>query len=185
MNKYDYILCELYYPYIHGITDDSANNIDTHFLVIGKYDYKTGFEIDDYGEYDTDVEYDTDTDNDSFENNIPKMNDFISIHSNVYKHYLQANLLQSNPHPSIRNYTNIVSKYNYIKPEIGQCFQLNTGETIAILKTIWIKIIQRRWKKVFNIRKQLIAKRQFESYLYEIGKKKFVLPGLKGLLYNI
>ena len=38
MNKYDLILCELYHPVIHGKTDDSAINIESHYLVLIKTD---------------------------------------------------------------------------------------------------------------------------------------------------
>ena len=176
MNNYDYILCQIHYPYLHGKTEDSYPNIENHFLVIGKFNYKTGYEITDY------LEYDTDTEDDSFDNIITKIQDIIKIYKLYYKNIIEQNLFQ--PHPTIRNFYKIISG-NYIKPEIGQCIQLETGETICIIKTVWIRIIQRVWKKVFKIRKELIANRIKDAYLYEIGKKKFVLPGLKGMLFNI
>ena len=37
-----------------------------------------------------------------------------------------------------------------LQPEIAECIILSGEETVAILKTFWIKIIQRKWKKVFR-----------------------------------
>ena len=42
---------------------------------------------------------------------------------------------------------------SHLKLNIGQCIYLQTGECIAIIKTIWIKLIQRTWKNVLNKRK--------------------------------
>jgi hypothetical protein len=40
--------------------------------------------------------------------------------------------------------------HKILQPEIAECIILSGGETIAVLKTFWIKIIQRKWKKVFR-----------------------------------
>jgi len=52
-------------------------------------------------------------------------------------------------HSIIRNYTNICLK---IKPEIAECIYLDTGECICILKTFWLRLIQRTWRKIFKKR---------------------------------
>jgi hypothetical protein len=52
-------------------------------------------------------------------------------------------------HPIICNYTNICLK---IKPEIAECIYLDTGECICILKTFWLRLIQRTWRKIFKKR---------------------------------
>jgi hypothetical protein len=173
MNKYDYILCQIHYPYLHGKTEDSDPNIENHYILIGKFDYKTGY-------YEESENEDEDEDEDS----LPTINELSSSYSLYYKNFIKNNHFK--PHPTIRNFCNIISKYNnYIKPEIGQCIVLNTGETICILKTFWIRIIQRVWKKVFENRKIMILNRIKDAYLYEIGKKKkFILPGIKGMLCN-
>ena len=67
----------------------------------------------------------------------------------------------------IRNFEIIVTNEWYIKPEIAQCILLNSGHTICILKTFWLKIIQRKWKNIFKQRKNNIN------------------VGLKGMLSNI
>jgi len=159
MNKFNYILCEIHNPYIHGKTLESAYNIENHFLVIGKFDYNTGNDINE----------------DIFNPNIYEMIIFYK------RYYISTNF----NHPSIRNFCKIIKTTNYIKPEIAQCLLLDSGETIAILKTFWLRIIQRTWKKIFKNKQNILKNRINDSYLYEIGKKKLKFPKLKGLLNKI
>jgi hypothetical protein len=63
------------------------------------------------------------------------------------------------PHPIIRNYVQIVNNRNYIKPEIGKCIYLNTNESVVILKTFWLRLIQRTWKTIFKKRQLIFRKR--------------------------
>jgi len=68
-------------------------------------------------------------------------------------------------HYIIRNYSLL---YNRIKPEIAECIYLETGECICILKTFWIRLIQKTWKKIFKYKKQVIESRsQISSLLYK------------------
>ncbi len=62
-------------------------------------------------------------------------------------------------HNRIRNYKNIVNRANYIKPEIAQCIYLPSNECIAILKTFWIRLIQRKWKNILSERRKILEKR--------------------------
>ena len=57
-----------------------------------------------------------------------------------------AGELATTVHPFIRNYNKIINSLNYIKPEIVKVILLSTGETVAILKTCWIRIFQRTWR---------------------------------------
>jgi hypothetical protein len=94
-------------------------------------------------------------------------------------------------HPTIRNYINIINRQNYIKPEIGQCILLPTQEEIAILKTFWLRIIQRKWKKIYKERQQIIIQRTHPNALYfrrVYGKWPSncnYLPGLKGMIADL
>jgi hypothetical protein len=58
-------------------------------------------------------------------------------------------------HMSIRNYKVLLNK---LKPEIAECNILADGECICILKTYWIRIIQRKWKSIFKKRNEIIKK---------------------------
>jgi hypothetical protein len=83
---------------------------------------------------------------------------------NLYKSYnAQYNRLlfdTVSDHLVIRNYKNIISSKNYIKPEIAECLYLNGEEEfVSIIKTIWIRLIQRTWKKIYKLRKEILSKR--------------------------
>ena len=201
--KFNLVLCELHLPSLHGKTNNSCPNIESHFLLIDKFDGLTGVLLDEYNEY---VEYDTDSEHDSFasdldedidpadddasndDNNSNYINSLKAIQLLYSVEY--ANL-RSISHPIIRNYSNIIRRADYIKPEIGLCIELHTHEQIVIIKTIWIKIIQRKWKKVFAERKRLLKERCLPAALYSrmmTGKWPahcVVMPGLNGMLSDL
>ena len=186
INKQHYLmLCELHYPGRHGKTEDSDPNIETHYLVYDRFDTKTGISyshLDEYEEYDTDSE-------DEYNNTIIRLKDEIKW---LREHYSSlSNTLYSKKHPTIRNYHNIIKHPNYIKPEIGQYIILPTQEAIAILKTFWLRIIQKKWKKVFQERKNIIKQRcnLLNLSTRELSKNLITLyknlPGLKGMLSEL
>lgn len=175
-NKYYLMLCELHYPPIHGKTSNSDFNIETHYLVYERFQPFTGLALscleDDYYA--------------NRQNEMYRLNDVIKL----LKTYYSSNIIDLE-HPTIRNYHNIINRENYIKPEIGQYIILPTYEAIAILKTFWIRIIQRKWKKIIAQRKQIILCRMNPIALHVrqvTGKwpdNCNYLPGLKGMLSNI
>ena len=55
------------------------------------------------------------------------------------------------PHP-IRAYQQIYSASDCVKPEIAETYMLPSGEMMCVLKTFWIRIIQRKWKKIYRDR---------------------------------
>ena len=193
INKQHYLmLCELHYPRRHGKTEDSAPNIETHYLVYDRFDSKTGISyshLDEYEEYDTDYDYDTDSEDEYNSNTFVKLNAEIKW---LRQHYSTlCNSLYSENHPTIRNYHNIIKHPNYIKLEIGEYIILPTQEAIAILKTFWLRIIQKKWKKVYQEQKNIIKKR---CYLLNLSTKEVSinltnlyknLPGLKGMLSEL
>lgn len=94
-----------------------------------------------------------------------------SYFNNYYNRYLTDlthfyNILISNfPHPIIRNYSNIIKRENYIKLDIVKIDTLNGLEEVAYIKTFWLKLIQRKWKKIYYNRKNLIKKLSNPKYL--------------------
>jgi hypothetical protein len=102
--------------------------------------------------------------------------------------YIQLTSYNDRKHPIIRNYHNIIANPYYIRPEIAQCVYLLDNECVAILKTFWIRIIQRVWKRVFKERKQIIKEKSTLKYITnrEISCPKSVYwPGLKGMLHGL
>jgi hypothetical protein len=74
---------------------------------------------------------------------------------NTYYHYLANNKSYS----PIRNFNTIVSRNNYIKPEIAETIVLESGHSICILKTFWLRLIQRTWKRIYKERCRIIKLR--------------------------
>jgi hypothetical protein len=72
-----------------------------------------------------------------------------------------------------------ISKHNIsYQLHLAQCIQLATGETVCVIKTFWLKIIQRTWKKVFKERRRMLK----NIYLRQIRGKVF-MPSLTGMLW--
>lgn len=189
-NKNYLMLCELHHPSIHGKDANSDSNIETHYLVYDRFEPWSGISylaLDE--DYETDDEHDSDSDNDN-PNHITKLQDELDFLQDKYSYPNDLVLYYGN-HPTIRNYHYITNNPNYIKPEIGQYIILPTQEAIAILKTIWLRIIQRKWKKIFAERKQIITLRKNPSTLYyrhingKWPKTCDYLPGLRGMLYGL
>jgi hypothetical protein len=186
-SRFNLVLCEIHYIPIHGKTSSSCPTIEGHYILIDKFDGITGIMLDDleeYAEYDTDEEIDDDDDD---SNRVRNISDLQTLYSNYYAILLTRHF----PHKTIRNYHNIISQPNYIKPEVAECFELPTGEHIVIIKTIWIKIIQRKWKKIYDSRQHIIKCRSCPSSLSTrqlTGKWPshcISMPGLKGMLSNL
>ena len=78
---------------------------------------------------------------------------------NLYNQGYLERINQLTHHKFIRNYHNIITNPNYIKPEIGEKLYLPSGHCVCIIKTIWLKLIQRAWKKIYKNRIDIIKKR--------------------------
>ena len=141
--KNDIVLCELFNPYIHGFTNESDRNVLTHYLVIGKYSRIDSSAL---------------------------REDVIRVFENIGRFIYHP---KYGRHPRIRNYKNIALKSDYIRPEIAECIYLSGDECVAVLKTFWIRLVQRNWKRVFQERCRMI-----ESGIYDMT----LLPGILGMM---
>ena len=106
-----------------------------------------------------------------------------------YLNYEYRHIHRSNcNHNIFSNYSNIIVRENYIRPQIAECLYLVSGECIAIIKTFWIKIIQRAWKRVYKERQNMFMKRCSISALrYREMNGKWpqsclIYPSLRGML---
>ena len=183
INKYNLLLCELHHPGIHGKTNNSAANIETHFLIHDRFDGH-GYPIKNEYEYE-DEDEEEDDEEAYYDYNITSVMAFLK---NQYSNPANFNLRYFERHPTIRNYHNIISNQNYIKPEIGEYIVLPTQEAVAILKTFWLRILQRKWKNVFKERLNIMKMRSNPICVYArqiTGKWPPYcshLPGLSGML---
>lgn len=139
--KFKLALCELHCSRIHGGRENG------HYLVIETFN-----SLDDITEEDIyeDEEYEEDY--------YDSINYLMWSTRNNYHNLIDT--FTENPHRNIRNFLNIISDLNYIKPEIIIKLKLASGHRVAILKTFWLRLIQRVWKKVFLSRKTIIELRK-------------------------
>ena len=92
-----------------------------------------------------------------------------------------SNLFCERPHKTIRNYCYIISRKDYIKPEIVQCVVLPTSETIVIIKTFWLRLVKRTWKKILHRRKMIMNIKFIANYQINSNFSKKI-AGIRGML---
>ena len=184
-NVWHLMLCELHLPTMHGKTDNSDPNIETHYLIHDLYNPIELYETNDSS--DSDDSDDSDDENNSY-NRIQHAINYLK-QKYLYITYEFDPIFHN--HPTIRNYYKIVSNPNYIQPEIGQYIILPTLEAVAILKTFWIRIIQRKWKKIFKQQQQIIGERcklhslQFRQTTGHWPTHCKTFPTVKGMLHKL
>lgn len=151
--KYNIVLCEIYNSYIHG--PPSQPNVNSQYLVIGIFQHPN------YELYNSDDDINDDDDEDDFETEMSSDLDTIKeIHQMKYES-LKNNVSYDNfisKHSLIRNYQNIIESENYIQPEIAQCIYID-GTCLAIKKTFWLRIFQRKWKRMYQYKQEILKKR--------------------------
>jgi len=116
---FQYGLCELHCIHLHG-----GNTNHGHYLLIDTFD-----------------PYEQDEDEEDEAANIDELAEWY----NGNYEGLNANL----SHNLIRNYSQMIHAANYIKPEILKVIELETGEQVVLIKTCWIRIFQRTWRRQF------------------------------------
>lgn len=162
-NKNRIVLCELFHPLIHGIDFNSDINIISNYISIDAFNINE-FYPNEQGEVEIDI--------------------VAQLHNAKYEELF--NTISNNPF--IRNYSNIISKPDYIKPEIALCLTLRGSETVVIIKTFWLRLIQRTWKKIYKNKKIILEKRcNVECILHRRTTGKWPndcnkLPTIKGML---
>jgi hypothetical protein len=132
-------VCEIFNPAIHGQTNESSPDITSHFLV------HTTVEPEEF--YDL------------------SFTDLIRMLRDGYHAYLSVWGDRAPYHPIVRNYDAIVRGDAYIKLDIVVLDELIGQECVGYLKTHWIRLVQRCWKRVFKERKQLIKTRSTPAAL--------------------
>jgi len=163
-NKNILLIPEIYNKYFHGKTIDSDPNIEGQFLVL------QSFYI--------------------YPNN--KMVDFFKYTNNLcifYKKYYKKNFCNSSlPHSLLRNYNNIINHPTYLNLQIGKIHYLKGDECVCVIKTFWLKLIQRAWKRVYEMRKRIMQLRHRpDSIMYRQISGKWpnncqFMPSIRGML---
>jgi hypothetical protein len=81
----------------------------------------------------------------------------------VIHHYLTHIRFKKYNYNEIRN--TLTTTFRRSTVEIAECIYLMSQECISILKTFWLKIIQRKWKNILKERKIIIKKRSHPNSL--------------------
>ena len=121
------------------------------------------------------------------ENSSPNINEHFLIYTTIEvdDFYNKAYVSEENHLRRYRNATlrllNMHTQINkHMRLEIIQAYDLEPGrESIAILKTFWLRIVQRCWKKVFRTRKELIKQRSSIRALHERARLGSWAPHLR------
>jgi hypothetical protein len=116
-------------------------------------------------------------------------NDDIAILKECYLMWLYQPMKSQNSiivrdtitHPVIRNYMNIIDDGNYIKLDIVKVEYFGDVEMVAIIKTFWLRLIQRKWKRVYRERKNIINKRK---NIITMRNREMIGKWSKGLQYT-
>lgn len=192
-NKFNLIICELQHKRLHG---SNIGPYGPHYLVHSYYHGSTGGLIC----HEICFSYDSNDPNYSSNFNLNRLPSQIYNNdgfNNIYNfiNYIKLDYEEIaenqyfNTHSHIRNYKHIISNQKYIKPEIAQCILLPSNELVAILKTFWIRIIQRAWKRVYKQKKEVIAKRCNPQTILHFQRTGYwpsncnYMPTIRGLLY--
>ena len=115
-----------------------------------------------------------------------EINEIVFVYNDCYEFIENRNRLSP-----IRNFENITTKENYVKPEIAQCIVLESGHNVSILKTFWLRLVQRRWKNIFRIRKNILRLRcqpdilKFREVNGRWPANCQVIPSIRGMLSNV
>jgi hypothetical protein len=159
--RFNIVLCELHNEMLHGLENNSA--VQYHYLVSAR-----------------------------FKNlNTDCINDCAALGKDQYRRLTNSRIEQGKTHRIYRNYASIISKTNYIKPELAECVYLETQECVAILKTVWIKLIQRKWRNIVHARREVMRKRSRPDaqHFMEINGRWpngcLNYPSLKGMLSSL
>lgn len=171
------VISEIHIPDLHGFMEHSSEQIFMNYIVTSIIDLEDFYSYDYLDEIAILNEcYDI-----WLIDNIRTLTINENISINVYGIY----------HPYIRNYVNIITNDDYIKVDIADVEELEGEEMVAYHKTFWLRIIQRKWKKIYKERCQIIEKRKRTKTLnmrnlYGKWPKGLCnIPKLCGMLNNI
>ena len=164
-NKFDLVLCEIYYKPYHG----AYGNINSHYLLFSRFKQILQ------------------EDSNNFYMNYNTLDDIRDVGEWIYEHYGEP----LEPHPMIRNYKQIICSDKYLQPEIAEVIEMPTGEFVCILKTFWLRLIQRKWKKIYKRRMEIVRRRMnptnfihFQRTGYWLDECKY-LPSIYGMMNDV
>lgn len=131
--SFDLVLCELFHPLLYGLTPNSSLGISQHYIIQEKIESSEIF---------IDLSH-------ILPDDLDNLFMYLKMRRRLFRKFIHGPNFQD--HQSIRNYSKISNQITF-SPQIAQCIELPGDECVAILKTHWLRLIQRTWKKMFQQR---------------------------------
>lgn len=144
MSNYKLALLELYSPLKHGSLPKKNENLYGHYLILDTIDLNEFYE------------------------NIDQLNNDTKTLTKMYKDNMDRIEYEMNVqtfHPFIRNYKNMMKNPKQFEIQIIKPYSVSIGDgdwnaySMAVNKTHWIRLIQRRWigfqKKRLQMKKNI------------------------------
>jgi len=119
-SKYSLAICELFNPFIHGITKNSSPDVNGHYLI------HSTFTIDEFIE-----------------------NEWIDL-LDIMKHQYTSYPKHFKKHNLIRNYKKCITDTNYFRLNIVEVKELKGGEMVCFIKTNGLIRFQKQVKRVIS-----------------------------------
>jgi len=160
------VICELFHAYLHGT--DNISELNGQFIVIDTFNnfYPEANDSDSSSSSDSDSDTESDDEDSLFEeDNYEVLHLCIQLHREKYQEMLTIPGFISSKPKTIRNYVNIIRNPLYIQPQIAECHYLSNRECVCVLKTFWLRLVQRTWKRICKERKDIIQRRMLISSL--------------------
>jgi len=167
MTKLQLGFVELYWPKIHGNVQTDQQTIYNHYLLTERF-----------------------TPNNFTKSKFREKT--IEFHKKHYQPYftMQNNtfpISMTDPHPHIRNFETIISNTNYFQFHLVQVLTLHDAY-VCIVKTHYIRWIQRAWRNLISRRNHIISQRKnptnliYRSIHNRWPESCINLPSYKGIL---
>ena len=129
-SQYSIAICEIHNKQLHGFDENSSSDIQSHILATYVLDAEEFYDEINNGSMLNIMRR-------SYEDRMPSLR-----------------------HDNIRNYNNIVNDPSYFTFDVVKLYELDGYETVVAKKTHWIKIIQKKWRKIYNERQRIIQGRR-------------------------
>ena len=167
-------IIELYWSKIHGELNDDEKYIHYHYLVTEMFSRRNV----------RSCVYNSDGTNNVIEYYKEQYDKYINMQNGIWP------IISTHPNVHISNFECIVSNNNYIQFHIVQPKLLKTGHAICIIKTHYIRWIQRAWRRLCSQRKEVMNQRlQSDNIIYYHAHGIWPnhcnnIPEMRGMIYR-
>jgi len=171
---------ELFHKKLYGMNESSDLHIQCHYMTI--------FTIKNPIKYLKLLQSISKMDNETYYKYIcENANTELHQHREILFHIMNQNKKMPfiDNHPMIRNFLHLQESL-YLQLHLFEKVILPSGECISILKTFWIKCIQRKWKKICEYNKTIIEEMKSIDYIKRRERNVQIkrLIGIDGLWYS-